>query len=150
MVTDAVKIPVVAAGGIMDGRGMAAMFMLGACGIQMGTRFLVTTECPIPGECKEALLKAQVKDSLVLGDRVGAVARLRVLKTNSTEEILASEPASTLADFEKAVSDTRILAYSGGLSKTLIGTGQGIGLATKLTSVEEVILEISTDCRVKL
>lgn len=143
-VVDAVKIPVVAAGGIMDGRGMAAALMLGAQGVQMGTRFLATRECAIPDWCKAALVQAQTKDAIVLGDRIGVAAHLRVLKTGVTAEIQASEgdEKTTTADFERAVINARSAVYSNGLDGTLIGAGQGIGLVSDISSVEEVVTNI--------
>ena len=68
-VVDAVNIPVLAAGGIGDGRGMAAAFMLGACGVQIGTCLLASEECPIHENYKQALLKAKDSDTTVTGIR---------------------------------------------------------------------------------
>ncbi|MBP2637187.1 MAG: nitronate monooxygenase family protein [Firmicutes bacterium] len=144
-VVDAVKIPVIAAGGIADGRGMAAVFMLGAQGIQMGTRFLTTKECAIPEHCKAALLNAQSKDAVVLGERIGVAARLRVLRTPITEEIQAYESQKDASDavFNKSVADARGNPYEGGLDKVLLGTGQIVALVNDTDSVKTVIERIS-------
>ena len=77
-VVDAVSIPVIAAGGIADGRGMAAAFDLGASGIQMGTRFLFAQECPIHENFRQAILQARASDTVVSGRpyRIGGEARI--------------------------------------------------------------------------
>ena len=140
-VADAVSIPVVAAGGFADGRGLAAAIALGAQGVQMGTRFLTTAECTIPDWCKEALVAASAKDAIVLGDRIGVPARLRVLKTADTAAILASEGAegASAEAFQAAVSASRTNVYEKGLDGTLIGVGQCIGVLKEITTVEETI-----------
>jgi len=79
-VCDAVRLPVIAAGGIADGRGMAAALMLGACGVQMGTRFLSAEECSIHPVYKEKILKARDLCTMVTGKRVGHP--VRALRTN--------------------------------------------------------------------
>lgn len=147
-VADAVNIPVVAAGGIADGRGFAAALMLGACGVQMGTRFLATRECSIPMWCKEAILRADARDAIVLGDRIGAKARLRVLKTEVTSQILQSEGVAemTVSQFEAQVTQARQAKYANGLNGTLIGTGECVSLIHSLLSVSEVISSMITDC----
>ena len=79
-VADAVSVPVVAAGGIADGRGVAAAFLLGACGVQMGTRFLSAEECSIHPVYKERILKANDLCTMVTGKRLGHP--VRSLRTN--------------------------------------------------------------------
>lgn len=74
-VVDAINIPVIAAGGIADGRGMAASFMLGAKGIQMGTAFLVSKECMVHKNYKEKILKAKDRDTIVTGKTLGHPVR---------------------------------------------------------------------------
>jgi enoyl-[acyl-carrier protein] reductase II len=74
-VCDATDLPVIAAGGIADGRGAAAAFMLGACGIQMGTRFLSAYECSIHPNYKDKILKAGDIDTIVTGKRLGHPVR---------------------------------------------------------------------------
>ena len=74
-VCDATNLPVLAAGGIADGRGMAAAFMLGACGVQMGTRFLSAYECSIHPNYKERILKAGDLCTMVTGKRLGHPVR---------------------------------------------------------------------------
>lgn len=138
-VVDALHIPVAAAGGIADGRGMAAVMMLGAQGVQMGTRFLAAQECQIPDECKAAVLEAKTTDALVLGDRVGAKARLRVLRTEVTAQILAAEGETQVPDFEESVSTARKARYDNGLGGTLMGAGQCVGLVKECLPARKII-----------
>ena len=86
---DQVKVPVIAAGGIADGRGMAAAFALGAEGIQMGTRFICTRECPVPDATKEFILKARAEDTLVTGNITGLP--VRCLKNRMSETFARME-----------------------------------------------------------
>lgn len=138
-IVDSVHIPVVAAGGIADGRAMAAAMMLGAQGVQIGTRFLAATECNIPDECKAAIIDAQTRDAIILGDRVGAKARLRVLKTAATAAILTGESEHSINQFELAVTAARRAQYSNGLDGTLIGSGQCVGLIKDCIPVKQII-----------
>lgn len=140
-VVDAVKIPVIAAGGFADGRGLAAAIMLGAQGIQMGTRFLTTRECDIPDWCKKELLAGGSEEAVALGSRIGVKARLRVLKTACVSSILAYEGTKDAeeAEFEKAVTKARNEKYDDGLDGTLIGAGQSLGLVKDNPTVKELI-----------
>ena len=91
-VVDAVSIPVVAAGGIADGRGMVAAFALGACGVQMGTRFLVATECTVSAEYKRKVLAAKDISTMVTGRRLGHP--VRAIKTAYTNQYAKLEADS--------------------------------------------------------
>ncbi|MDF7669186.1 enoyl-[acyl-carrier-protein] reductase FabK [Lactobacillus sp. ESL0701] len=95
-VVDAVNIPVIAAGGIGDGRGMAAAFMLGAQGVQMGTRFLVATESKVHPNYKKAVLKAKDASTMVTGDFAGHPSR--VLKNKMSKKYIKLEKAEALKD----------------------------------------------------
>ena len=142
-VVDAVKLPVVAAGGIADGRGMAAAFMLGAQGIQMGTRFLTTKECAIPESCKDALVKASSRDAIVLGERIGVPMRLRALNTRIIAEINAyeGEKDASVEKYDEAIVEARGKLYTGDPDQALIGAGQSVGLVNDKKSVQEVIAD---------
>ena len=96
-IVDAVKIPVIAAGGIADGRGMAAAFMLGAKGVQMGTHFIVTDECQVHEAYKERILKAKDIDSRVTGRSTGHP--VRALRNDMTKRYLELEKKG--ASFEE-------------------------------------------------
>ena len=88
-VVDAVNIPVIAAGGIADGRQIAAAFMLGAVGVQVGTRFLVATECTIAQEYKDKIIKAKDIDTVVTGKRLGHP--VRAIRNSFTREYTKAE-----------------------------------------------------------
>ena len=111
-VVDAVSVPVVAAGGIGDGRGIAAAMMLGACGVQMGTRFLVAEECVIHENYKARIIKASDIDTAVTGRSTGHP--VRQLRNKMTREYLKKEQEGcsfeeleqmTLGSLRKAVQD---------------------------------------------
>jgi len=86
---DRVKIPIAAAGGVGDGRGIAAALILGADGVQIGTRFICTQECPVHINAKKAILKAKAEDTLVTGNITGMP--VRALKNKFTEAYAAME-----------------------------------------------------------
>lgn len=95
-VVDAVKVPVLAAGGIADGRQVAAALMLGAQGVQVGTRFLVATECTVSQEYKDRVIKARDLSTIVTGRSInGAV---RCLKTPFSQEFARRERAGATAE----------------------------------------------------
>ena len=95
-VCDAVDIPVLAAGGIADGRGMCAAFALGAAGVQMGTAFLVAKECNVHPAYKERVLKAKDIDTMTTGRRSGHP--VRVLKNQFARDYAKMEWDSTVSD----------------------------------------------------
>ncbi len=88
-VADAVKIPILAAGGIADGRGLAASLALGAEGIQMGSRFVVCQESPVPLNIKEKVMESKIEETVITGNITGL--RCRVLKNRLAEEFLKLE-----------------------------------------------------------
>ena len=111
-VCDAVDIPVIAAGGIASGRQLVAAYALGACGVQMGTCLLVSQECPIHENYKQALLKASDRSTVVTGRSVNAP--VRVIKNRMTKDYIAHEKAGadkmeleqfTLGSLRRAVFD---------------------------------------------
>ena len=110
-VVDAVNIPVIAAGGIGDGRGIAASFMLGAVGVQMGTRFLVSNECNVHKNYKEKVLKAKDIETEVTGTSTSHP--VRVLRNKLTREYIKIEKSNS--NSEKLESLTR-----GALRKAVI------------------------------
>jgi enoyl-[acyl-carrier protein] reductase II len=141
-VVDAVKIPVVAAGGIADGRGMAAAFMLGAHGVQLGTRFLATKECIIPENYKQALLQATANDAVIFGDRIGARGRMRGLNFSATaKELLAYEnkPDASLRDFQKFLIRAVENVPQTKFEQAILAAGQCAGLIKELPSARSVI-----------
>lgn len=97
-VCDAVNIPVLAAGGIADGRGIAAALMLGACGVQCGTRFLVAEECTVHQDYKNKILKAKDIDTIATGKRLGHP--VRCLKNPFTRDLFKQEYNPNISDEE--------------------------------------------------
>lgn len=144
-VVDAVEIPVIAAGGIADGRGMAASFMLGAEGIQMGTRFLVADECTVHENYKAKVLKAKDIDSTVTGLSTGHP--VRVLKNKLTKEYAKLEKENaTLEEFEKlGIGSLRKAVVEGDTDDGSVMAGQIAGLVCKKQSCKEIINEIMTE-----
>ena len=110
-VADAVQIPVIAAGGIADGRGVAAAFMLGAKGVQIGTHFVVTKEAQVHENYKQRILKAKDIDSCVTGRTTGHP--VRALRNQMTKEYLRMEKEGT--SFEELE-----LLTLGGLRKAVV------------------------------
>ena len=142
-VVDAVKIPVLAAGGIGDGRGVAAALMLGAKGVQVGTRFLVATECTIHENYKQRVLKAKDSDTIVTGRRLGHP--VRGLKSPVTRRMQDLEYSAdfTAEEFEKmGVGAMRKAAREGDEQNGSFMCGQIAGLVNKEQPAAEIIREM--------
>jgi enoyl-[acyl-carrier protein] reductase II len=136
---DAVKIPLVAAGGIADGRGMAAAFALGAEGVQMGTRFIVTKECPAHANIKAKIIAAKIEDTCVTGNITGLP--VRVIKNQMAEEFLNMERAKR-SKLEQALfgSGKMQLAFvKGDAEQGSVMSGQVVGLINDEPSCAELI-----------
>lgn len=138
-VVDAVDIPVIAAGGIADGRGIAAAFMLGAKGVQMGTRFVVTKECQVHQNYKERIIKAKDIDTRVTGRSTGHP--VRTLRNGMTKRYLEMESKGasleeleylTLGALRKAVVD-------GDIKEGSVMSGQIAGMVKEELTCKEVI-----------
>jgi enoyl-[acyl-carrier protein] reductase II len=144
-IVDAVKIPVVAAGGIGDARGFVSALALGASGVQMGTRFVATKETILPSELKEKILLASAEDAVVTTMRTGWPTR--VLRSRFTEkwDELKKEGASPreLRDFRRMV----IKRIKEDIGEDTIGAGQVCGLLHDLKGAAEVIEEIVDGAR---
>ena len=145
-VVDAVNIPVIAAGGIADGRGMAAAFMLGAQAVQMGTRFLTAKECNVHANYKEKVLKAKDRDTIVTGKSLGHP--VRALKNRMTRDFQAKEldPATTPDELEKmGAGALRRAAIEGDVKNGSCMCGQIAGLVNSEDTCEEIITGICRD-----
>lgn len=141
-VVDAVSIPVIAAGGIADGRGMAAAFMLGAQGVQIGTRFLVAKECAIPDTYKQRVIKASDIDAVVTGRSTGHPVRsLRNQLTRAFSK-LEKEGADQEALDQLGVGALRKAAIEGDVNHGSVLAGQISGMITKEQTTKEIIDEI--------
>ena len=142
-VADAVSIPVIAAGGIADGRGLAAALMLGASGIQMGTRFLVAEECNVHQNYKNKVLKAKDIDTVVTGRRLGHACR--GLKNPFSREYAKKEwDVSFSAEELEAlgVGALRKAAVDGNEKEGSFLCGQIAGMITKEQPAAEILKEV--------
>lgn len=142
-VCDAVEIPVIAAGGIGDGRGIAAAFALGASGVQVGTRFLLATECNVHSHYKEMLMKAKDIDTIATGKRLGHP--VRALKNKFSREYFSKEYDSSISNEELEALGQGSLqraAVDGDKAGGCFMAGQIAGLLNKEQSAKEIIEEI--------
>lgn len=141
-VCDAVSIPVLAAGGIGDGRGMAAAFMLGAEGVQLGTRFLVAKECRVHPNYKSKILKATDISTIVTGKRLGHP--VRSIKTPFSRAYAKAE-YSDMPDEElekMAVGALRLAAVSGDEKNGCFLAGQIAGMINREQTSKEIVEEL--------
>ena len=138
-VVDAINIPVVAAGGIADGRGVAAAFMLGAVGVQVGTRFLVADECTVSEGYKERVLKAGDISTMVTGRSGGHP--VRCLKTPFTRRFAKAESAGASQDELNAMGagSLRKAAREGDYENGSFMCGQIAGLVKRRQSAAEIV-----------
>lgn len=141
-VCDAVNIPVIAAGGICDGRSVAAAFMLGACGVQLGTRFLTAFECSISRVYKDKVLKAKDTSTIVTGKRLGHP--VRSLKTPFSRDYFKAEYSDISdEDLEQlAVGSLRAAVVDGDEKKGCYLAGQISGMVNREQSSKDIIEEI--------
>ncbi len=144
-VVDCVDIPVIAAGGIGDGRGIAAAFMLGAIGVQVGTRFLVAKECNISKAYKDKILKAKDIDTIATGKRLGHP--VRSLKTTFSREYFSKE-------YDSSISNDELEAFGAGALKAAVDgdekngcfmAGQISGLIKCEQTAKEIIENMFTE-----
>lgn len=144
-VVDAVSIPVLAAGGIADGRGFAAAMMLGADAVQIGTRFLVADECQIHENYKEKVIKAKDIDTVVTGRSTGHP--VRQLRNSMTKKYLKMEEERV--SFEEleslTVGSLRNAVKDGDVQNGSFMSGQIAGLVKKKQSCKEIIDEIISE-----
>lgn len=141
-VVDAVSIPVIAAGGIADGRGMAAAFMLGASGVQIGTRFLVAEECNIPASYKERVIKASDIDAVVTGRSTGHPVRsLRNSLTRSFQKL--EKEGASVEELEKhGTGALKRAVIDGDVQNGSVLAGQISGMIKKEQTAEEIIEDL--------
>lgn len=150
-VCDAVSIPVLAAGGIADGRGMAAALMLGAAGVQMGTRFLVADECHVHPNYKKRVIQAQDIDTIATGRRLGHP--VRSLKSHFSMEYSKWEYDSTISneDLEaKGSGALRIAVMEGDDKRGCFMAGQCAALVHKEQPAAEIIREVCEEAEILL
>ncbi len=149
-VCDAVNIPVIAAGGIADGRGVCASFMLGAQGVQLGTRFLVAKECSVHQIYKDKVIKATDISTIVTGKRLGHP--VRSLKTAFSKEYYKAEYSDISNDDLEAMAagTLRLAAIEGDEKRGCFLAGQIAGMVNKEQSAAEIINEIFEEAQIIL
>jgi NAD(P)H-dependent flavin oxidoreductase YrpB (nitropropane dioxygenase family) len=148
----ALSIPIVASGGFGDGRGMAAALMLGAEGINMGTRFCATQEAPIHDNIKQALVAASERDTRIIYRKFRNTAR--IFRNAIAEEVSEIErrPESRFDDIRELVAGARgrKALEAGEVDEGLIWAGQVVGLIDDVPTVAELIERIVAECRARI
>lgn len=149
-VVDAVNLPVIAAGGIADGRQMAAALALGACGVQVGTCLLVSEECPIHPNYKATLLKAKDSDTIVTG-RIGGTP-VRVLKNRMSREYVRQEKAGAdKMELEKfTLGSLRRAVFEGDTNTGSLMAGQVCGMLHEIRPVADILAELDQGARQRI
>ena len=149
-VVDAVRIPVVAAGGIADGRGLVAALALGAVGVQMGTRFICTSECPVHVNYKDMIVKAGDRSTITTGHSLGHPVRaLRSPMTRKFEEM--EQTGLTEAQLiEFGTGKLRLATVDGNVNEGSFMAGQSAGLVNDVISVAELVQRIVSEAETLL
>lgn len=144
-VVSAVQIPVIAAGGIADGRGLAAALALGAQGIQMGTRFICSTECIAHPRFKEKVTRAGDRDTIITGRSTGHP--VRCLENKLARQFVELEKNNApVEEFEKlGVGKMPLGVIQGDLEGGSLMAGQICGLVSEVTSAREIILKTMSE-----
>jgi enoyl-[acyl-carrier protein] reductase II len=149
-ILDLVDVPVIAAGGIADGRQLAAAYALGACGAQVGTCLLVSQECPIHDNYKQALLKAKDSDTTVTGRSTGAP--VRILKNKMARQYLRLEKeGASLEELEKiTLGALRRAVFEGDMDTGSVMAGQVAGMLSEIRPVREILESLCRDAETVL
>lgn len=149
-VADAVRIPVIAAGGIADGRQLLAAFALGAVGVQLGTCLLVSEECPIHDNYKQAVLKAKDSDTIVTG-RIGGVP-VRILKNAMAREYVQREKAGAdKMELEQyTLGSLRRAVFDGDVHRGSLMAGQVAGMCREIKPLRRIFEELYSGYRTAL
>ena len=145
-VCDMTDLPVIAAGGIASGRQLAAAFALGACGAQVGTCLLVSEECPIHDNYKQALLKAKDSDTVVTGRSVNAP--VRILKNQMSREYLSRERAGAGRDEleQYTLGSLRRAVFDGDTKTGSLMAGQVAGMLHEIRPLRTILEELCAGC----
>ncbi len=143
-----VGLPVVMAGGFADGRGLAAALIMGAAGVQMGTRFLVAEECPVHPNMKEKILEAVDTDSIVTGLTIGGA--VRGIKNKFSEEFVALEHSGKASKEELlklATGTNKLAAVDGDVVNGMMQAGQSLRPLTEIEPVAKIINRIIVEAQ---
>lgn len=153
LAVQALRIPVIASGGIADGRGMAAALALGAEGVNMGTRFCATVEAPIHPEIKNALVRASERETNLIFRTLHNTGR--VLRNAVSDEVVATERrpgGCEFKDIQPMVSGQRGRAalQSGEVDSGLVWAGQTVGMVQDVPTCADLLERMVADCRTAL
>lgn len=142
-----VKIPVIVAGGIADGRGMAAALIMGAAGVQIGTRFLLAVECAAHNNMKQKLIEAVDTDSVITGLSINHA--VRGLKNPFTDKFIALEKSQALqSDLEKLATGTnRLAAVDGDVVNGMMQAGQSLLGLKKIEPASDIVESIMKEVK---
>jgi len=141
---DAVSIPVVAAGGIADGRGIAAAFALGAEGVQVGTRFMCAEECTIHPAVKDTVIKAKDRDTVVTGRSTGHP--VRVIKNRLSRQIEELDRQGKIEELEELGSGKLALAMrEGDVQMGSLMAGQAAAMVCKIQPAAQIVAEMMAE-----
>lgn len=141
-VVDVVNIPVIAAGGIADGRGMAAAFALGAEGVQVGTRFVCSAECTVHDNYKKAILKANDRATAVTGRPTGHPVRVLKNKLVKTYEDMEKNCAPAAELEALGTGKLRLAVVEGDADMGSLMAGQSAGMVKKIEPCADIIKDI--------
>lgn len=149
-VADAVELSVIAAGGIADGRQLAAAYALGACGAQIGTCLLVSRECPIHENYKRALLRAKDSDTTVTGRSINAP--VRILKNKMARQYQAMEKqGATLEELERyTLGSLRRAVFDGDTDTGSLMAGQVAGMLHEIKPLRQIFEELCAGAQARL
>ena len=143
---DAVTIPVIAAGGIADGRGVAAAFALGAEGVQVGTRFMCAEECTIHPDIKAQVIKAKDRDTVVTGRSTGHP--VRVLKNKLSRQIMELDRANRPEEIEALGAGKLALAMrNGDTDMGSLMAGQAAALVCQIQPAAQIVTEMLAEAQ---
>lgn len=148
-VVDALDVPVVAAGGIGDGRGLAAALMLGAEGVQVGTRFMCAAECTVHDKVKERIAKAGDRDTIVTGYCTGHPCR--VMKNKLTRELEKLDKADKPQELEElGTGKLRAAMQEGDVEWGSLMAGQIAGLVSEVTPAAQIVAQMVAEAERRL
>ncbi|KFD41200.1 2-nitropropane dioxygenase [Peptococcaceae bacterium SCADC1_2_3] len=141
-IAEAVNVPVIAAGGIFDGRGLAAALMLGAAGVQMGTRFMCAKECRIHQKVKEAIIKAKDRDTVITGTSTGHPVRVLKNKLSRQFEELEKRNASKAEMEELGLGRLQAAMAEGDIEHGSVMAGQVSAMVKEVQTARDIILDV--------
>jgi enoyl-[acyl-carrier protein] reductase II len=140
-IVDATNLPVIAAGGIFDGRGLVASLALGACGVQMGTRFICAEECQVHGNYKKAILRAKDRDTVLTGMPGHQVRVLKNKLTRQFEDF--NNKGASLEELEElGAGKLRLAAIEGDVDQGSLMAGQAASMVNEIQPAAEIIMDV--------